>query len=98
MNDGGGMVDLCFCIGADCLRLHGVRLATRRGIGYCSIYIVCDECFIERLTSEEREHMVEVDGVDRVRELGLHELHWGQLPPRLGEWLPSLPTEGRGPG
>lgn len=74
------MVDLGFCIGAECLRLHGVRLATYRGRGPCSAYIICDECYRERLDDEERKHMAEVRGVEWVRHLGLHELHHGRLP------------------
>jgi len=73
-------VELGFCIGKECLANHGVRLATRRGLGPCSIYIVCDECYEQRLTPEEREHMIELEGVDRVRHLGLHELHNGRFP------------------
>lgn len=79
-NEESDLVDLAFCIGSECLRMHGVRLATRRGTGPSSIYVVCDECYSERLTEEERTHMAEVRGVDRVRHLGLHELHNGRLP------------------
>jgi len=72
------LVDLAFCIGSECNRLHGVRLATRRGTGPCSIYIVCDECFAKRLTGDERAHMIEIKGAPWVRHLGLHELHNGR--------------------
>jgi hypothetical protein len=74
------MVDLAFCIGSECLREHGIRLATRRGTKSHSIYIVCDECYRDRLTDEERADMVEVRGVRWIRHLGLHELHNGRLP------------------
>jgi hypothetical protein len=74
------MVELGFCIGKECLRIHGIRLATWRGTGPCSIYVVCDECHAERLTDEERKHMVEMRGAKRVRQLGVHELHDGRLP------------------
>ena len=74
------MVDLCYCIGAECLRTHGTRLATYRGTGPCTIYIVCDECFAERLTAEEQAHMVEVSGAEWIRYLGLHAMHNGRLP------------------
>ena len=77
-------VELAFCIGSESLRLHGVRLATWRGIGRGSILIVCDECHSERLTNEERQHMVEVSGAARVRQLGLHELHDGRFPAKEG--------------
>lgn len=73
-----GAVDVATCIGLACLRLHGVRLATWRGVGPSSIYIVCDECHQERLTAEERKHMVPIAGAVWVRKLGLHKLHLGR--------------------
>lgn len=78
----GGAVHLGFCVGLECNRLHGIRVATWRGFGPSSIYIVCDECHAERLTGEEREHMEEVFGAECVRHLGLHELHNGRFPER----------------
>jgi len=94
MSEESGLVELVYCIGAACLQEHGVRLATRRGVGPCSIYIVCDECFAERLTDAERVHMIEVCGADRIRELGLHELHHGRLP--WGQDLVMQRQEGLG--
>ncbi len=79
MNHRKLLVDLAFCIGADCVREHGVRIATYRGVGPCSIYIVCDDCYENQLTSDERRHMVEVVGADRVRDFGLHKLHLGRF-------------------
>lgn len=79
MNYESSLVDLGVCIGAECMKTHGMRLATRRGTGPCSIYIVCDECYEKRLTHDERTHMVEVRGVEWVRHLGLHKLHNGRF-------------------
>lgn len=73
------LVDLAFCIGAECTREHGIRLATRRGFGPASSYILCDECFDKRLEPEAKASMREVRGVAWVRELGLHTLHGGRL-------------------
>lgn len=78
-DDEDGLVDLAFCIGSRCTKQHGLRIATWRGTGPSSIYIVCDECHDDRLTANERAHMVEVRGVERVRHLGLHMLHNGRF-------------------
>jgi len=72
------LVDLGTCIGAACIREHGTRIATRRGTGPASIYILCDECFDTRLEAEAKPHMVEVRGVAWIRHLGLHTLHHGK--------------------
>lgn len=84
LEDPGSAVDLATCIGSECLKMHGVRLATWRGTGPCSIYIVCDECHAERLTAEEREHMVELFGAAWIRHLGLHSLHSGRIEKATG--------------
>lgn len=76
----GSIVDLGFCVGAECSRKHGVRIATRRGYGPASAYVLCDECFETRLEPEAKPYMREVRGVAWVRELGLHDLHEGRFP------------------
>jgi hypothetical protein len=73
-------VELGMCIGSECIRIHGLRVATWKGTGPCSIYVVCDECHAQRLTAEERDHMVELFGAAWVRHLGLHEMHNGRRP------------------
>ncbi len=70
---------LAFCVGSECKKLHGVRIATWYGTGSSSIYIVCDECYLTRLTADERACMIEVHGVAWIRKLGLHELHNGRF-------------------
>ncbi len=75
----GLMVELGVCIGADCIREHGVRIATWHGTGPCSIYVVCDECYETRLTPEERTHMTEMAGAARIRGIGLNALHHGRF-------------------
>ena len=74
------IVDLAICVGAECSREHGVRLATRRGYGPASAYILCDECFETRLEGEAKPLMREVRGAAWVREIELHALHRGQFP------------------
>jgi len=78
------IVDLGYCIGSECSREHGVRVATRRGTGPASIYILCDECYEERLEAEAKPFMAEVRGVDWIRHLGLHALHRGAHPSATG--------------
>lgn len=75
----GPSVDLGICVGAECIKAHGTRIATWAGRGPCSAYVVCDECHRDRLTDEERAHMVELRGADRVRAIGLHGLHHGRF-------------------
>lgn len=82
LDDDATIVDLASCIGAECIRTHGARLATRRGTGPASIYLLCDECFEVRLEAEAKPLMVEVRGVGWIRHLGLHELHQGVFPDR----------------
>lgn len=79
LSDPGGVVDLAVCIGAECIADNGMRLATWQGVGSCSIYTVCDECYLDRLTAEEREHMRELFGAAWVRHLGLHTMQGGRL-------------------
>ncbi len=74
-----GLVHLGICVGTDCIREHGTRIATWRGFGPSTIYIVCDDCFEHRLTPDERAHMLPVVGAERVRSIGLHELHDGRF-------------------
>lgn len=78
-DDDPTIIDLAFCCSAECTRANGIRIATYRGTGSCSIYIVCDECHDTRLTEEERAEMVEVRGAAWVRHLGLDTLHNGQF-------------------
>ena len=74
------MVDLAICIGLDCTREHGMRIATRRGTGRASVYVLCDECYEQRLEPEAKPLIREVRGVRRIRHLGLHMLHLGRFP------------------
>lgn len=71
--------ELGICVGSECVAEHGIRVATWKGTGKCSIYVVCDECHEQRLTEDEREFMIQVTGAGWIRSLGLHRLHNGRV-------------------